>query len=108
MTNFQEMQLELLNDYIVSLDCRDYLRKYRNPAQIPLILDQVMKGLVSLHGLGYVHRDLKPENIVLNLDPLEVRIIEFKQLFQLVIEALILKGVASVTSQTNINGGQDP
>jgi len=30
-----------------------------------------------LHSLGYVHRDLKPENIVLNLDPLEVRIIDF-------------------------------
>ncbi len=27
--------------------------------------------------MGYIHRDLKPENIVLNLSPLEVRIIDF-------------------------------
>lgn len=30
-----------------------------------------------MHGLGYVHRDLKPDNIVLNLSPLEVRVIDF-------------------------------
>jgi serine/threonine protein kinase len=29
--------------------------------------------------MGYIHRDLKPENIVLNLDPLEVRIIDLNQ-----------------------------
>ena len=29
--------------------------------------------------MGYVHRDLKPENIVLNLNPLEVRIIDFER-----------------------------
>jgi serine/threonine protein kinase len=27
--------------------------------------------------MGYTHRDLKPENVVINLDPLEVRIIDF-------------------------------
>lgn len=30
-----------------------------------------------LHNLGYIHRDLKPENIVLNLNPIDVRIIDF-------------------------------
>ena len=29
--------------------------------------------------MGYVHRDLKPENIVLNLNPLEIRIIDFER-----------------------------
>jgi serine/threonine protein kinase len=29
--------------------------------------------------MGYVHRDIKPENVVLNLDPLEVRIIDFER-----------------------------
>jgi serine/threonine protein kinase len=38
---------------------------------------QVIKGVNELHQLGYVHRDLKPDNIVLNLEPLEVRVIDF-------------------------------
>jgi serine/threonine protein kinase len=29
--------------------------------------------------MGYVHRDLKPENVVLNLDPLDVRVIDFER-----------------------------
>ena len=33
--------------------------------------------MIQLNSLGYTHRDLKPENIVLNLDPLEVRIVDF-------------------------------
>lgn len=35
------------------------------------------KGIKELHSLEFIHRDLKPENIVLNLKPLEVRIIDF-------------------------------
>jgi serine/threonine protein kinase len=31
----------------------------------------------EIHNLGYVHRDLKPENIVLNLDPIDVKVIDF-------------------------------
>ena len=27
--------------------------------------------------MGYVHRDLKPDNVVLNLEPLEVKVIDF-------------------------------
>ena len=37
----------------------------------------VIEGVKELHELGYIHRDLKPDNIVLNLDPLEVRLIDF-------------------------------
>jgi serine/threonine protein kinase len=29
--------------------------------------------------MGYIHRDLKPDNIMINLDPLEVRIIDFNR-----------------------------
>jgi serine/threonine protein kinase len=70
-------------DYLVlvfkkyEMDFRDYLRNHRDPQMLPLILRQVIEGVIQLHGLGFVHRDLKPENIVLNLNPLEVRIIDF-------------------------------
>jgi serine/threonine protein kinase len=60
-----------------SMDFRDYLRNHRDPLVLPLILQQVVEGLIQLHSLGYTHRDLKPENILLNLDPLEVRINDF-------------------------------
>ena len=59
------------------MDFRSYLRKHRDPIVLPKILELVIEGLEQLHYLGYVHRDLKPENTVLNLHPLEVRIIDF-------------------------------
>jgi serine/threonine protein kinase len=31
--------------------------------------------------MGYIHRDLKPENIVLNINPLDVRVIDFDRTF---------------------------
>lgn len=37
------------------------------------------EGVKDLHNLGYVHLDLNPSNFVLNLNPLEVRLIDFKQ-----------------------------
>jgi len=60
-----------------SMDFRDYLRLHRDPLILPLILQQIVEGLIQLHDFGYTHRDLKPENILLNLDPLEVRISDF-------------------------------
>jgi serine/threonine protein kinase len=33
----------------------------------------------QLHSLGYVHRDIKPDNIMINLKPLEVRLIDFNR-----------------------------
>jgi serine/threonine protein kinase len=41
------------------------------------IFAEIINGVDELHSIGYVHRDLKPENIVLNLEPLEVKIIDF-------------------------------
>ena len=60
-----------------SMDFRDYLRSHVDPLVLPLILQKIVEGVIQLHSLGYNHRDLKPENIVINLDPLEVRIINF-------------------------------
>lgn len=59
------------------MDFRDYIRKYRNPNELTEILLQIGNGIKELHSLEYIHRDLKPENIVLDLNPLEVRIIDF-------------------------------
>lgn len=59
------------------MDFRDYLRRHRNPRQLLDIMAQIINGIQEIHSLGYVHRDLKPDNIVLNLNPLDVRIIDF-------------------------------
>ena len=59
------------------MNLREYIRKHRNPEQLKLIMLQIIQGINELHSLSYVHRDLKPDNIVVNLIPLEVRIIDF-------------------------------
>ena len=56
---------------------RTYLRHHRKPEDLNKILLEALNGLEELHELGYIHRDLKPDNIVLNLEPLEVKIIDF-------------------------------
>lgn len=42
---------------------------------------QVINGIDELHKLGFVHRDLKPDNVVLNLKPLEVKVIDFDRVY---------------------------
>ena len=59
------------------MNLREYIRKHRNPEQLKLIMLHIIQGINELHSLSYVHRDLKPDNIVVNLIPLEVRIIDF-------------------------------
>lgn len=56
---------------------RQYLRYSRNPKELVDIMMAIIEGILQIHCMGYAHRDLKPENIVLNLDPLEVKIIDF-------------------------------
>ena len=63
------------------MDLRKYLTKQRDPEILPAILIQIIDGIDQLHKLGFTHRDLKPENVVLNLDPLEVRLIDFNSSF---------------------------
>ena len=65
----------------IQMDLRKYLTKQRDPEILPAILIQIIDGIDQLHKLGFTHRDLKPENIVLNLDPLEVRLIDFNSSF---------------------------
>lgn len=59
------------------MNLRQYLYRQREPEQLKQIMKLVIKGIEQLHQLGYVHRDLKPDNIVLNLEPLDVRVIDF-------------------------------
>ena len=42
---------------------------------------EVLNGIEQLHNLGYVHRDIKPENIVMNLNPFEVKLIDFDRAY---------------------------
>ena len=56
---------------------RDYVRHCRKPEELNKIFLAVINGMKELQVLGYTHRDLKPDNVVLNIDPLEVRIIDF-------------------------------
>ena len=58
---------------------REYLRSHKDTRHLAKILMDVGKGLKELQGIGYVHRDLKPENIVVNLRPLQVKIIDFNR-----------------------------
>ena len=65
------------------IDFRNYLCKHRSARDLNKILLEVANGLKEIHSLGYIHRDLKPENIVLNLRPLQVKIIDFNRAYLL-------------------------
>ncbi len=58
---------------------RTYLDNYRKKTELKLSFQEILKGMKELFRYNYVHRDLKPENIVLNLNPLEVRLIDFEK-----------------------------
>ena len=59
------------------MNLEDYLYDHRDPSQLPLILEQVLNGVNELHTLGYAHRALNPTHVMLNLNPLDVRVINF-------------------------------
>lgn len=54
-----------------------YLEERRDHSLLPKFMEQICKGLIELHALGYTHRGLEPSHVVVNLAPLEVRIISF-------------------------------
>ena len=64
---------------VYEMTLREYLRKHRESRSLNRILLQVCEGLKQLWDCNYVHRDLKPENIMLNLKPLQVRLIDFNR-----------------------------
>lgn len=45
------------------------------------IILRIIDGVEELHNLGFVHRDLKPDNVMMNLNPLEVRVIDFDRCY---------------------------
>ena len=63
--------LEILEDRPNGLD-PEAVRKY---------IYQLLKAIEFCHRHNVIHRDIKPENIVLNLKPLEVRLIDFENSF---------------------------
>lgn len=83
----QDHVAERFQKYEMTL--RDYIRNNRCPKDLNKILLHVVNGVEELHHIGYQHRDLKPDNIVLNINPLEVRVIDFNRV---------------VTSETNTLG----
>jgi len=61
------------------MNLRDFLSSKREARLLNRILLLACEGMKQLHTLGYVHRDIKPDNIVINLKPLEVRLIDFNR-----------------------------
>jgi len=59
------------------LSFEDYLKLSVVDVKRVVVFREIVKGVMELHSMGYVHRDLKPQNVVLNLQPLEVRLIDF-------------------------------
>jgi serine/threonine protein kinase len=57
-------------------------------------LIHIVNGIQELHGLGYIHRDIKPDNVVLNINPFEVRVIDFNAT---VLDTEVCKGIVRGT-----------
>lgn len=39
---------------------------------------EIINGLIELHNLGFNHSNMRPENVVIDLEPFEVRLINFR------------------------------
>ena len=51
------------------------MSEHNDRCLLPAIMEQVCNGVMELHALGYTHRALEPSHVVLNLAPLDVKVI---------------------------------
>ena len=63
------------------MNLEEYLHDHRDSTSLTLIMEQVVNGVSELHSLGYAHRALDPTHVMLNLNPLDVRVINFTKSF---------------------------
>jgi hypothetical protein len=64
---------EFLTDYIELFDFvykkkRDDKKDKKDKQALPVIIDKICRGLLSIHELGVAHRDIKLENIMININ----------------------------------------
>ena len=62
---------------IYDMCLEQYLSESKDRSLLPTIMEQICNGVMELHAIGYTHRALEPSHVVLNLAPLEVRVISF-------------------------------
>jgi eukaryotic-like serine/threonine-protein kinase len=70
--------LYFLMEYIEGISLQQWIKKNPQPdiKQVIVIVEQIIKGLRSIHRMEMLHRDLKPDNIMIDANGL-VKIIDF-------------------------------
>lgn len=76
--SYDEHTQEILFEDIGGQSLRRVIAQEKLPIEEKLrVAEAVCEALQSVHDDGVIHRDLNPANIVLQLDPLNVRLIDF-------------------------------
>ena len=61
----KKKEFEIIEDYIEGRVLREAMTDFRNPKEIFILLDSLVRGLSIIWDKNIVHRDLKPENIII-------------------------------------------
>jgi len=70
--------LYYITEFVDGITLREWMQRNPKPSpdKVIAIIEQIIKGLRSLHRLEMLHQDLKPENIMLNSNG-QIKIIDF-------------------------------